>query len=77
MIFFHLSLFFFRNELHFPPSCLIPPVWGALTRAAAVVVGVNVLLYLAKERGGCFASNDFVVAAFLVGRARCAAVFIL
>lgn len=42
-----------------------------------MVVGVNVLLYLAKERGGCFASNDFVVAAFLVGRARCAAVFIL
>lgn len=74
-IFFNL-IFVSRNKLNLPPSCLIPPVQGTLTRSIAVV-GSKVLLYLAMEQGGCFAQNDFVVVALPTGRVRAAAVFIL
>lgn len=73
--FFYL-IFVSRNKLNLPPSCLIPPVQGTLTRSIAVV-GSKVLLYLAMEQGGCFAQNDFVVVALPTGRVRAAAVFIL
>lgn len=71
-----LIFFFPRNKFNLPPSCLIPPVQGILTKSI-VVVGTEVLLYLAKEQGDCFAQNDFVVVVLPTERVRAAAVFIL